>query len=382
MRFFNPNTLALVSISFFISSFASALSFHNPWTQARVLNPGQSHWRVDTTYEASHRAENVPVTQVSSTWAQLLKNSKTSAEVSALDAKRQASGQSLNETAAVTKYELYQETTTIDIAWSYGIYKKWMIGFDIPLVASTQEVKSESSGPQGAEVSATAQQQLNDMGIRADRTQYSDQRIGDVALLSQVQLASLSNWTFAFQQKLGIPTSTQPDERNLFMRKAGNSQPSLGGRLLATWQHKRRWQFNSSVGYLWQTKDQVRVRLPDENGNVSGDIETGVDRDLGDMYDAQAEGVWRTGAVDIVTGYRVIHKQADRYQGTFVDQSRYDELAVNSEWTKHLVSVGALYHIGRTQRAGVQDGYSVLVAGHWPLRDQAPLWSLDLRMMF
>ena len=133
--------------------------------------------------------------------------------------------------------------------------------------------------------------------------------------------------------------------------------------------------------HLWQMRDEVRIRLPDADGNVSGDIETGVSRDLGDVYDAQLEGVWRAGEVDWVAGYRVIQKQADRFQGAFVDQARYEELGVNSAWTRQLISLGGLYHIG-TQRAGVRDGYSVLVAGHLPLREQGPLWSLDLRMMF
>ena len=371
----------IFALFFILINSSEALSFHNPWTQAKVLNHGQSHWSFDTTYESSRKMNHVPSTQVTSTWNQLLNKSKNPQEFAALDSRRKAAGKSLDDTAAVTKYELYQETTTMNLGWAYGIYKKWMIGFEVPLRATRQKIQSASTGPPDAEVAATAEQQLNDVGIRGDRTNYSQQQVGDVALLSQIQLATLSKWTFAFQQRVGLPTSTQADERNLYMTTAGSGQPSWGGRLLNTWQPQRRWQINTSVGYLWQVADQVRVRLPDEDGNVSGDIETGVTRDLGDIYDAQVEGVWRMRSFDWVTGYRVLHKQADRYQGTFVNQARYDELGANSEWTRELVSVGALYYIG-TQRAGVRDGYSVLVAGHMPLREQAPIWSLDLRMMF
>ena len=380
MRLLSQQIFLSIMLGFFIPSFSSGLSFHNPWTHAKVLNAGQSYWSFDTTYESSRKVTDTPNTKVTNTWAQLLKNSKSAQATADLETQRTATGQSLNDQAATTEYELYQETMTMNIDWSYGIYKKWMIGFDVPLVATKQNIRAQSQGPQNADVTATAQQELKDVGVKADRTQYTEQRLGDVALLSQVQLATYYSWVFAFQQKLGVPTATQPDDRNLFMSRAGNSQPNLGGRLLAS-HYYRAWQLHASAGYLWQPKDQIRVRLPEANGDVSGDIETGVTRDLGDMYDAQVESVWRQGVFDWITGYRVTHKQADRYQGTFVDQSRYDELSSNSEWTRHLISVGALYRIG-TQRAGVQDGYSVLVAGHWPLQQTSPLWSLDLRMMF
>ncbi len=361
---------------------ASALSFYNPWTQARVLNPGQSHWAIDTTYESARKKPNFPNTQVSSTWEQLLLNSKSAQESSTIESQRTAAGKSLDDTAAVTQYELYQETAEMNFAWSYGIYKKWMIGLDLPVLLTKQKVVAKTNGPQGVSIASTAEGQLNDLGIYGDRTQYSEQRVGDVSLLSQVQLLTLSQWTFAFQQRVGLPTSSQADERSLFMTRAGAGQPNFGGRLLASWQRSRTWQVNTSVGYLWQVADQVRVRLPHINGDVTGDIESGVVRDLGDIYDAQVEGIWRTGSFDWITSYRVIHKEADRYQGTFVEQARYRELGANSEWDRQLVSLGALYYVGNQQRAGVRDGYSVLVAGHWPLAEQAPLWSLDLRMMF
>lgn len=381
MRIHYQNILFSVFASLVFSSSAVALTFHNPWTKAKVLNHGQSHWGIDTTYESSRKIESAPHTQVSNTWGQLLKNSKNAQASAQIESQRIAAGQSLTDKAAVTQYELYQETATMNIGWSYGIYKNWMIGFDIPLVATNHKIRSQTTGQETSEVQAAAAESLNEVGIRADRTEYSEQRLGDVALLSQVQLASYKNWIFAFQQRVGIPTAAPADERNLFMSRVGNGQPSLGGRLLASWQQSRRWQVNASTGYLWQVRDEVRIRLPDSDGNVSGDIETGVSRDLGDVYDAQLEGVWRTGGVDWVAGYRILHKQADRYQGSFVDQTRYEELGQNSAWTRQLISAGALYHIG-TQRAGVRDGYSVLVAGHWPLQEQGPLWSLDLRMMF
>ena len=372
----------LTALFFIILESASAQSFYNPWTQAKVLNPGQSHWGIDTTYESARKKNGFPSTQVTSTWAQLLQKSKSAQQTAALEAKRAAAGQDLDDAAAVTKYELYQEITTMHFGWAYGIYKRWMIGIDLPVAITKQDIRAKSEGPAGAEATTTAQQQLTDLGIYGDRTQYSEQRVGDVSLLSQVQLLTLSRWTFAFQQQVGLPTSSQPDERNLFMTRAGNGQPNFGGRLMATWQQQRTWQLNTSVGYRWQVTDQVRVRLPDANGDVTGDIESGVSRNLGDVMDAQVEGIWRTGTFDWVTGYRILHKEADRYQGTFVEQARYDELGANTAWTRQLVSLGALYYIGNRQRAGVRDGYSVLVAGHWPIQEQSPLWSLDLRMMF
>lgn len=372
----------LTVLFFLFFNQASALSFYNPWTQAKVLNPGQSHWAIDTTFESSEKKSNFPNTQVSSTWEQLLANSKNPQETARLEAQRAAAGKSLDDTAAVTQYELHQETISMNFAWSYGIYKKWMIGVDLPVLMTKQNIQAKTTGPAGIDVAAVAQQQLNDVGIYGDKTQYSDQRVGDVSLLSQVQLWSLSKWTVAFQQRVGLPTSSQADDRNLFMTRAGSGQPNFGGRLLATWQQSRTWQVNSSVGYLWQIADQVRVRLPNTNGDVTGEIESGVSRDLGDVYDAQLEGVWRTGIFDWITSYRVTHKEVDRYQGTFVEQARYHELGANSEWDRQLVSLGALYYIGNRQRAGVRDGYSVLVAGHWPIAEQSPLWSLDLRMMF
>lgn len=372
----------LTALFLFFFNPASALSFYNPWTQAKVLNPGQSHWSVDTTFESSRQKSNYPNTQVSNTWGDLINNAKDSQEIASLNAQRTAAGKNIDDVAGVTQYELYQEITTMNFSWSYGIYRRWMIGVNAPVLMTRQSIEAKSSGPAGVDVESSSKQYLNEIGVNANRTEYNEQRMGDVSLLSQVQLATLSKWTFAFQQRIGLPTSSQPDERNLFMTRAGNGQPNFGGRLLGSWQISTSTQINTSIGYLWQVTDQVRIRLPNINGDVTGEIESGVSRDLGDIYDAQVEGVWRTGAFSWVSSYRVLHKEADRYQGSFVEQARYRELGANSAWDRQLVSLGALYYIGNQLRGGVRDAYSILVAGHWPLAEQSPLWSLDLRMMF
>ncbi len=127
-------------------------------------------------------------------------------------------GQSLNDIAASTEFQLHRQETTLEIAWAYGLARTWMIGLQLPVsMVNTQlqpntqltPVLSRFRGRGGdhltpddmkSHVTALVNNQLSSEGYDQLQTNSQNLIVGDVSVMSQVSMYQDNDWAVSLQQ--------------------------------------------------------------------------------------------------------------------------------------------------------------------------------------
>lgn len=360
--------LARADVSFFDS---------RTWLRARTIQPGQQVWSVQTSYQKiSDRFANSGKSQAlgqpysrAVTWRQLLESEKTVAGKAEMQNFMSQRGIRSEDVAATASYDVSREEVGMHMNWAYGLMRRWMIGFDVPLVYRKTETRSrievsphlsanatarQATGGIKEKVREISQEQLNNSGYDQIPDQRASWDWGDISLLSQVSLLQGPSWQWALQQVVRFPTARNPNLDDYIQTSDDSGQVDIGVTSMLDYRF-RRWTFGSRLGYVAQLPDTIRARISDESDFRK--VDPKVSRDLGDWWWASADVELKVSRrVDLNFEYAYLNKLSDKYSGVSSTGVNYATFAKNTEQVLHQTRVGIQYLLYNNGiRGGIDD---------------------------
>lgn len=377
--------LLLVSLLVPIGGHAE-VQFHDfrAWTRARVIPVGQQIWGFQTSYQNSadqfsSGGEVKPLGQGfrrQISWNQLLA-ATSGQDRRDLEGLMVRQGARESDVVATANYGVVREDVGFKVDWAYGLMRRWMVGFDVPVIhrkttvdARIETVRSLPSFRSQRDVNEKLREvtarELSNSGYDLVPEESTEWIWGDVTLLSQVSLMKSYNWQTALRQIIRLPTSRNPSLDEYIQTSDDSGQIDLGLSALADYR-LRRMTVGFEGGYVAQLPDSLRARVSGSQ-NVR-EIDPKVQRDLGDYTFGSVNLDYkfrrRTG---ILFEYSYLYKMADRYSGRSSDGFEYSTLGKNTEQDIHQTKVGLRYDLlSEGRRGGITDAWTATVAYNYPM---------------
>jgi hypothetical protein len=392
----NLSSLILFAVAF---SVQAEVNFQDSrtWRRAKLVAPGQQVWSFLSTYQksSSQFSANGQVESLGAkhsralTWGQLINAEKEDEGKAQLYEYMKSQGRSENDIAATSSYKLNREDAGFEANWAYGLTRRWMIGFQIPIFLRTTTVTSTvsltptlsrganqasqksilglSAKQMGARVKSLAQQELTKSGYETIPDQKQSWEWGDVSLLSQFYLAQGRSWHWALQQMVRFPTSRNPSVSDFLQRQSDDGQLDLGLTSLVDYRY-RKWTLGARAGYIAQLPDSAKMHVPDDGIIQKTPVDPKVHRDLGDWMWASVDGDYRLyRRLGLEFEHSYLNKGKDRYRGESLNGTAYASLGENTEQELHQTRVGVLYDLFvPTSRRGVENKWVAAVNFSYP----------------
>lgn len=349
------------------------------WRRARLVAAGQQVWSFQSSYQkisdrftANGKVEPIGNRYARSlTWGQLLNAETTPQARAEMEDYMKRNGVNEKDVAATSTYELEREEIGFSVDWAYGLTKRWMIGFQVPVVLRKTQVKQNVDlAPVLARGAGQAGQKsvlgLNSNQVREKARGLAQDEMandgyddvpdgqqswdwGDVNLLSQFYLYSGRDWNWALQQMVRFPTSRNPSVSDYFQQASDDGQLDLGLTSLIDYR-VRRWTLGGRLGYVAQLPDSAKMRTPEGSG-----VDPKVHRDLGDWIWGAVDADYRlTRRLGLDLEYAFLAKSQDKYKGASVNGTSYEVLGQDTNQEIHQTRLGLVYDVGTTtSRSGV-----------------------------
>lgn len=279
------------------------------------------------------------------------------------------------DVAATASYQVEREEVGFNVNWAYGLMRRWMIGFEVPLTHRRTQVKSKVAmspvlaGTRQPEMSqkirTASEQELSNSGYDNIPDQQRSWDWGDASILSQVSLMEGYRWQWSLQQLMRFPTARNPELDNYIQAADDSGQVDLGLSSLVDVRY-RRWVLGAQAGYVVQLPDSMRTRVSDSSSTRK--VDPKVWRDLGDWYWAAADGDYHlSNKLNLNLEYAYLMKFQDKYRGRSAEGVDYSTFAKNTNQDLHQTKVGFLYQINNEgTRGGVENKWVASVAYNYP----------------
>ena len=253
------------------------------------------------------------------------------------------------DVAATSSYEVDRQEVGFGFNWSYGLTQSWMVGVMIPLrfVTTRTRQKLQVDGnitPAMRErLRQLADSELATDGFDQVPVQKQTWEIGDISLLSQVEIARMDDWTWSLQQQARFPTARSRSVAEYISFAEDQGSINLGVSSLLDYQF-RGGVAGFRAGYVAQLADTVRMRGPFGHGST---VDARAGRDLGDWMWGAVDGEMRVGRrTGINLEHSFLTKARDRYAGDVFRAEAYERMGDQSDQQLHQTRLGLLYKIG------------------------------------
>lgn len=361
------------------TSVSAEVQFDQPrvWKRARTIPASQQVWGFQTSYSNTTdrfdaNGKSQPMGRPfgrSVTWKQLLDNETDVQSRDRIAGYMRQLGASEKDVAANAAYDVSREDIGFRMNWAYGLMKRWMIGFDVPLTYRRTHVKNKvnlannSGDAEMAEkVRRASEQELANSGFDNIPDQTDSWDWGDISLLSQFAVVERYRWQWSMQQVLKFPTARNADVDNYLESRDDSGQVDLGASTLLDYR-LRRWTLGGQLGYMVQMPDQVRTRVSSSSQARQVDPKTA--RDLGDYYWASADSEYHvTPKFNVNLEYSYLRKYRDRYPGESADGVAYSGFGQDTEQQMHQTRLGLQYRLGYAGARGGIDNKWVAMMGY------------------
>lgn len=155
----------------------------------------------------------------------------------------------------------------------------------------------------------------------------TDTRLGDIRLVLKHQLFETDRNRFAVSFITNLPTGQQADPNKIVDIQAGDGQTDIGVGLAHDFRLTPAFDLTLNFEYVNQLPDTDEKRVPYTIlSKLSPDVDTNIDRDLGDMVHLQAAAQYAKNGLNAAVGYSFQYKQPDSYEGTKFAAYRYEFL--------------------------------------------------------
>lgn len=358
------------------------------WLRARTINPGQQVWSVQSSYQkisdrftagGKSQALGQPYRRAV-TWRQLLESEKTVAGKAEMQDFMSARGIRDGDVAATASYDVSREEVGFHMNWAYGLMRRWMIGFNVPLVYRKTEARSrvevsphlsnsprvkQASGGIKQKVREISEEQLRNSGYDQIPDQRSSWDWGDISLLSQISLLQNFNWQWSLQQVVRFPTARNPNLDEYIQMSDDSGQVDVGATSMIDFK-TRRWTLGSRLGYVAQLPDTVRTRISDENNFRQ--VDPKVSRDLGDWWWVSGDIEFKySRRVDLNLEHAYLNKIKDKYRGVSSTGVNYADFARNTDQEVHQTRIGLQYLLYNNGiRGGIEEKWVASLGYNYP----------------
>ncbi len=344
------------------------------WNQARLLPPGEQKvtfkvQTLKTSTELSKGGVPVPAGRAYGYTTRFSDLIDRSGNKEGLEIRSLLKKQGISESTPVYTTEFSMETTEVqsEITWSRGLTPFWMVGISIPYIQSSTKVQSaqrldpeykrlkdklkahntekpiDTFVEKGRLQSLELDLEENDYDQVSGTVEY--QGLGDVELLSQIQLLETHRLYVSFRQRLVVPSGKNEGPFTYFKSNSADGQIDVGADALLDIQAAQGWVLTALLGYTMQTADTQAARVPDENSSpMDWKVDNNVERDLGDIFIARLSSVYQLFEQYWMTaGLEVTQKTKDEYSGPEYEPWQYDLMEKNTEEQRQLARFGVRY---------------------------------------
>ncbi len=359
------------------------------WLRARTIQPGQQIWSVQSSYQKiSDRFASSGKSQAlgrpflrAVTWRQLLDSESAPAVKAQMQDFMRSNGVREDDIAATASYDVSREEVGLRLNWAYGLMKRWMIGFDVPLVyrqtatrARVEMAPMRGAGPRAArqapvdikqKVRQISEEQLANSGYDQIPDQRSSWDWGDISLLSQVSLLESRNWQWSLQQMVRFPTARNPNLDEYIQTSDDSGQVDIGLTSMLDFK-RRRWTLGSRLGYVAQLPDNIRTRISDDSDFRQ--VDPKVSRDLGDWWWLSADVEYKySRRVDLNFEWAYLNKIKDSYRGSSSTGVSYANFSRGTDQEIHQTRLGLQYLLYNNGiRGGIEDKWVASLGYNYP----------------
>ncbi len=386
MFFLKLLSLTVILAASFLARAEVSLFDSRTWLRARTIQPGQQVWSFQSSYQKiSDRFANSGKPQAlgkpyrrSVSWRQLVDGEQTVAGKAELVEFMRTKGLRDTDIAATAAYDVSREEAGFHVNWAYGLMKRWMIGFHVPLIhrktlaqarielspglAATERTRQSSSSGIKQKVLEVSQEELANSGYDQIPDQRSSWDWGDISLLSQVLLKQSYRWQWSLQQLVRFPTARNPDLDDYIQTSDDSGQVDMGLTSMVDYR-MRRWTLGSRLGFVAQLSDEVRARVSEENEFRR--IDPKVSRNLGDYWWVSADVEFKySRRVDLNLEYAYLNKAKDSYGS---GAQEYSSFSRQTDQEIHQTRVGLQYLITNNgARGGIENKWVASLGYHYP----------------
>jgi hypothetical protein len=377
MHFFSKLGLAWLVLCA-VSGARAEVQFEQPrvWKRAKPLPMSQQVWGFQSSYQSSsQKFDTNGASQAlgqsysrAISWKQVLNAEATAQGRAEMESYMRTHGAREQDTAALAEYKVDRQDIGFRLNWAYGLMKRWMIGFDVPLtyrrtrVDTKVKVLSQGRADLAQKVRLASEQELAGSGYDDIPEESSSWDWGDVSLMSQIAAFEKYRWQWSLQQVIRFPTARNPDLDSYIQRNDDSGQVDLGMNSLLDYK-MRRWTLGGHLGYVVQMPDSVRSRV--SSSSEARRVDPKVARDLGDYYWVAADGEWSMSPrLNFNLEYSYLRKYTDKYTGSSSDGLNYASFGKNTDQQLHQTRLGLQYRIVSEGARGGVDNKWVAQVGY------------------
>lgn len=362
------------------------------WRRAHLVASGQKVWSLQSSYEkisdrfnGTGKIEPLGKSYARSiTWGELVGAEASEAGKADLRNYMGQRGVSDKDVAATSTYEVEREHIALSLDWAYGLTRRWMIGFQVPLTMRRTEVRSNveltptlanGAGSVGqrsllalndqsmrTKVKALANDKMSNSGYDDVPDQNESWDWGDVSLLSQFYLYEGIDFDWSLQQLVRFPSSRNPSVSDYMQQVSDDGQTDLGITSLMDYQ-LRSWTLGLRLGYVSQLPDSAKMRVSDQEDRDG--VDPKVNRDLGDWVWGSVDADYRLNRnFGLEAEYAFLSKSRDRYKSEARDLTFLEK---ETDQDVHQTRLGMIYNFdGRSARRGVENKWVASLGYTYP----------------
>ncbi|NQZ00834.1 MAG: hypothetical protein HRT45_09220 [Bdellovibrionales bacterium] len=272
----------------------------------------------------------------------------------------QSNGVDLDQIISEAFLNIERDYSETQIRWAHSLTPHWMLGFSIPVVNATTRVSVETEDlsnqlegdvallNRAARGKLTTQkfgELIEDMGWDSLEDELTYTGLGNVELLSQVQVWQERSWLLAVRNRFMLPAAGNGRAYQPIPVGPESSSMSLGADALLDWQPMRSFLLTGVLGYTTSLRDEVEARVPNQNDSRwFWGVDPNVTRDLGDHILGRINSsarIWSS--VWMTAGYEYFRKYSDYFEGTVFDRESYRRLEEGSAFTRETGRLGLRY---------------------------------------
>lgn len=286
------------------------------------------------------------------TFGDLILGKKKPADKAGIEAKMLAIGATESTVVGETIGQVNAKPTVSVPIFAYGITNKWTAAIAVPIMKYTLNVDSGVIQNEkmynslrtrmiadglAAEVeeldrkfAAPLDAKVEDYGYKPLANEKST-KLGDIALVNKYKIWEDANNALTLTGIVILPTGKELDPDKIVDIPGGDGQTDLGFGVNHDLYFAKYFTFSTGFTYINQLADTVERRVPEQRkSTVSEEKDTNIDRDLGDILQAQVSSGVNYRGYSLGFGYSIGYKQGDSYEGSAYEAHRYEWLSKDS----------------------------------------------------